>query len=86
MGRYVCARSNGGSSNGRHSKLNRPGWTVADKTGTGAYGTRNDMGILWPPRREPVVLAVYFTRYDPESATDETIIAGVARHVARAFG
>jgi hypothetical protein len=33
-------------------------WTVADKTGTGSYGTTNDVGIAWPPGRGPIVLAV----------------------------
>jgi beta-lactamase class A len=62
-----------------------PAWAVADKTGSGAYGTCNDVGILWPPQREPVVLAVYFTQPDPESMTDEAVIANVTRHVVRAF-
>jgi beta-lactamase class A len=34
------------------------GWTVADKTGTGDYGRANDIGILWPPGRAPIILAL----------------------------
>jgi hypothetical protein len=29
------------------------GWKVADKTGNGAYGTRNDIAVLWPPGAGP---------------------------------
>ena len=29
-------------------------WQVGDKTGTGDYGTANDIAVLWPPRRSPV--------------------------------
>jgi beta-lactamase class A len=38
------------------------GWTVADKTGSGGYGTGNDIAVLWPPRRSPIVLTVMSTR------------------------
>lgn len=40
----------------------RAGWTVGDKTGSGERGTRNDVGVIWPPGREPVVVSVYLTR------------------------
>ena len=36
------------------------GWTVAHKTGTGGYGPANDIGILYPPQGEPIVVAAYF--------------------------
>ena len=35
------------------------GWTVGDKTGTGAtYGARNDIAVVWPPGRAPIVMAI----------------------------
>lgn len=35
------------------------GWVVGDKTGTGTtYGTRNDLAVVWPPGRAPLVLAI----------------------------
>ena len=37
------------------------GWIVGDKTGTGGRGTNNDVGIIWPPGRAPVILSVYLT-------------------------
>ncbi|TFV55011.1 class A beta-lactamase [Mycobacterium sp. PS03-16] len=41
------------------------GWTTADKTGSGDYGTTNDVGIAYGPKGQRVLLAV-MTR----SATD----------------
>ncbi|MEN0139728.1 MAG: class A beta-lactamase [Rhodococcus sp. (in: high G+C Gram-positive bacteria)] len=35
-----------------------PGWTAADKTGGGGFGTANDAGVAWSPDGSPVVLAV----------------------------
>ncbi|MEJ2768155.1 class A beta-lactamase [Mycetohabitans sp. B46] len=49
-------------------------WRVADKTGTGEYGTTNDIGVLWPPGRAPIVLSVYFTQPQQDvPARDEAI-------------
>ncbi len=32
------------------------GWEVADKTGAGSYGTRNDIAIIWPPNKNQLFL------------------------------
>ena len=37
-------------------------WLVGDKTGTGQYGTTNDIAILWPPNYAPIVLSIYYTQ------------------------
>lgn len=58
------------------------GWRVAEKTGTGAYGTTNDVGITWPPGRAPIVLAVLSTKPDAGAATDEALLAEAARLLA----
>jgi beta-lactamase class A len=58
------------------------GWRVAEKTGTGAYGTTNDVGITWPPGRAPIVLAVLSTKPDADAATDEALLAEAARLLA----
>ncbi|GHU36954.1 beta-lactamase [Betaproteobacteria bacterium] len=60
-----------------------PGWTVADKTGAGAYGVCNDVGVLWPPGRDPVVLALYTRHSDPLARPDEALIAEATRRVVR---
>ncbi len=35
-------------------------WVVGDKTGSGGNGATNDIAILRPPGRAPILLAVYF--------------------------
>jgi len=51
-------------------------WQVGDKTGTGDYGTSNDVAVLWPPGKAPVVLALYLTQ-DAKDASprNETLVA-----------
>ena len=39
------------------------GWRVGDKTGAGAFGTNNDVGIVWPPGRDaPILVTAYLTQ------------------------
>jgi len=61
------------------------GWTAGDKTGTGGYGTSNDIGVLWPPRRSPIVMAIMSTRATPGAAPASTLIAEAARIVLPAL-
>lgn len=54
------------------------GWIVGDKSGAGSYGTRNDVAIVWPPNREPIVMAI-MSRHDTENAEyDDALIAKAA--------
>lgn len=62
------------------------GWTVADKTGTGDYGTTNDAGVVWSPSGAPIALVVYYTQASADARAKEDVIASVARIVVRAFG
>lgn len=57
------------------------GWRVGDKTGTATHGTRNDVAVVTPPGRAPIVLAV-MTRHDaPDAPTDDVLVARAARVV-----
>ncbi|MES2532560.1 MAG: class A beta-lactamase [Pseudomonadota bacterium] len=38
------------------------GWRVGDKTGSGAHGSHNDVGIVFPPGRPPLLVATYLTQ------------------------
>ncbi|MFD6953013.1 class A beta-lactamase [Nocardiopsis sp. TSRI0078] len=51
------------------------GWTVGDKTGACGYGTRHDIGVLWPPEGDPVVLAVMSSRDEAGAQYDDALIA-----------
>lgn len=62
------------------------GWASGDKTGTGANNTANDVAIVWPQGRAPILIAAYYTgsRLYPESR--DAVLADVGRIVAREFG
>ena len=61
------------------------GWRVGDKTGSAAYGTRNDVAILRPPGRAPILLAVLTTHDDAGAATDDALVAAATRVAVRAL-
>ena len=55
------------------------GWTVGDKTGSGNYGTTNDIGLLWPPSGEPVVLTIYFTQLKKDADNRRDVLAAATK-------
>ncbi|MEV7097535.1 class A beta-lactamase [Amycolatopsis sp. NPDC051045] len=61
------------------------GWAVADKTGTGSYATRNDIAVVWPPGRAPIVLVVMSARQAENAEHDDRLIAQAAKLVLDAL-
>ncbi len=62
------------------------GWGVGDKTGTGGYGSTNDVAVVWPTVGSPFVVAVYFTQPAPDAPKREDVVAEAARIVVAAVG
>ena len=60
-------------------------WQFGHKTGTGARGALNDIGIAWPPGRAPVVIACYLSGGDASPEVRAAAHASVARLVAESF-
>lgn len=52
------------------------GCLVADKTGSGDYGTANDVAVVYPPSAAPFVVAVFFTGVMPKQTLprDEVVV------------
>jgi beta-lactamase class A len=61
------------------------GWEVADKTGAGSYGTRNDIAIIWPPKGDPIVLAVLSSRDQKDADYNDKLIAEATKEVIKAL-
>ena len=55
------------------------GWRVANKPGTSANGATNDIAVVWPPGRRPMVMAIYVNAPSVPRANGESTIARVAR-------
>jgi beta-lactamase class A len=56
-------------------------WKVADKTGSGSYGTTNTIGVVWTPDGAPIVIAVFFTQATKEANTRSDVVADATRAI-----
>ncbi|MFZ1178582.1 MAG: class A beta-lactamase [Mycobacterium sp.] len=60
-----------------------PGWTTADKTGTGDYGSTNDIGIAYGPNGQRVLVSLMTRSQSPNPDAEplQPLIADVTRSV-----
>lgn len=51
------------------------GWQAGDKTGSGGYGTRNDIAVVWPDdNREPIVIAILSSQAEQDADYNDQLI------------
>lgn len=62
-----------------------PTWRIADKTGAGEYGSDNELAMLHPPGRAPLLVASYLTGSDRVLAETNATHARIGTAIARAF-
>lgn len=60
-------------------------WIVGDKTGTGSYGTTNDIAIIWPPNSAPIIMVIYFTQDKKPAAPNDDVISSATRLLIKKF-
>jgi beta-lactamase class A len=65
--------------------LPSPPWLVGHKTGTGANGAVNDVGVAWRSGKPPIVIACYQSGGDADAAVRAAAHAAVGRLVAETF-
>lgn len=56
-----------------------PGWRVGDKTGTGEHNATNDIGVIWPPGRAPILVAAYYAEARASAGERNAVLAEVGR-------
>lgn len=57
-------------------------WTVGEKTGSGSQNESNDVGILIPPNRPPLLVTGYYAGSNVDAATRSAVLAEVGRIAA----
>ena len=71
------------SNNATGDELIRAGvpsdWIVADKSGAGSYGTRNDIAIVTPPNKKPIFVAVLSKKAEQDAEYDNKLIADATK-------
>jgi beta-lactamase class A len=62
------------------------GCRVGDKTGTCANGATNDIGVIWPGTRPPILVCAYYTGATTPDADREAVLAEVGRLITAELG
>ena len=60
-------------------------WRTGDKTGAGERGTTNDVGLVWPPQRLPIIISIYLTGTPAANEQRNATLAKVGRTVVSAL-
>jgi len=60
------------------------GWRVGDKTGSGGNNATNDVAVIWPPGRAPIIIAAYYAEARASDDERDAVLAEVGRLAATA--
>ncbi|PBI77861.1 class A beta-lactamase [Rahnella victoriana] len=60
-------------------------WVVGDKTGSGDYGTTNDIAVIWPDNKAPLILITYFTQPEKDAKSRRDVLASAAKIVTQGY-
>jgi beta-lactamase class A len=60
-------------------------WMIGDKTGSGNYGTVNDVAIIWPTNRKPIIASIYITETKASFDDCNAAIAEIGRAIAESI-
>lgn len=55
------------------------GWRIGEKTGTGNNNVTNDIGVIWPPGRAPLVVTAYYAESSAAFPEREAVLAEAGR-------
>ena len=58
------------------------GWRVGDKTGSGGNSATNDIAVVWPPGRGPLIVTAYYVQSPAPDEARYQVLAEVGRLAA----
>ena len=58
------------------------GWRVGDKTGSGEHNATNDIAVIWPPGRAPIIATAYYVESPASEDERNAVLAEVGRIAA----
>lgn len=77
---YLLANATGG----KRLRAGIPAlWSVGDKTGSGMNGACNDVAIVWPTGRPPILIAAYSSESSAETPVLEKVLAQIGTLVTQ---
>jgi beta-lactamase class A len=58
------------------------GWRIGDKTGTGGHNATNDVAVIWPPGRAPIIATAYYVDANASADDRNAVVAEIGRLAA----
>ncbi len=55
------------------------GWRIGDKTGSGGNNATNDIGVIWPPTRTPIIVTAYYIGSPASADERDAVLADVGK-------
>ncbi|MGR6833859.1 class A beta-lactamase [Aliivibrio wodanis] len=61
------------------------GWSIADRSGAGGFGSRGITAVLWNEKRAPIIISIYLTQTNLDMASRNQIIVEVGNAIFKEF-
>jgi len=56
-------------------------WSIADRSGSGGYGSRGITAVVWSDKRTPLIISIYLTQTDASFAQRNKAIAEIGKEI-----
>jgi beta-lactamase class A len=60
-------------------------WFIADRSGSGGYGSRAIAAVVWSDKRTPLIISIYLTQTDAPFAQRNKAIADIGKEIFTAY-
>jgi beta-lactamase class A len=61
------------------------GWSIADRSGAGGYGSRGITAVVWSEQRSALIISIYLTQTTASFAQRNDAIVTIGKHIFTAY-
>ncbi|PAJ72800.1 class A beta-lactamase [Pseudoalteromonas sp. NBT06-2] len=61
-------------------------WLIADRSGSGGYGSRGIVAVAWSDKRTPIIISIYLTQTDAPFSLRNKAIADIGKEIFTVYG
>ena len=61
------------------------GWSIADRSGAGGFGSRGITAVVWSDKRTPLIISIYLTQTDASFAQRNKAIADIGKSIFNVY-
>jgi beta-lactamase class A len=61
-------------------------WSIADRSGSGGYGSRGITAIVWSDKRTPLIISIYLTQTEASFAKRNKAIVDIGKEIFKVYG